>query len=247
MNSKHYACISLALYVLVFGLAFYWIEFVYTPEDKKPDDDVVYIELVAPEEEPEPEKKKPIVNATPNPDLKPKKEAKDASKHSKPDPETKSQKAMGKDKEVKSPKAEALFPGVTGGLGDPVVSGNQGEPAPETSGAGESYSLNPDGSDGVNKGNASPPKLKGDYLPPPDENRVKQWGVVRVKVTINNNGDVIEKPQIIHKGTTITDSDTKNAILEVAEKAKFEESKAFFRYAIIEYYCNQGNFSFKVK
>ena len=246
MNSKQYACIFLALYVLVFALAFSLIKFA-TREVKEESSSTVYIELVAPE--PEPEKKveenKQISNATPTPTEKPKPKAKDTSSHEKPAPEPKSQEANGPAEKPRTPKERSLFPGMTGGQDKPVPQGNKGEVSPELANSGKKYGLNNTGKDSADEGPESNRKLKGDYLPQTDPSKVKEQGKVVVKVTINNKGRVTHAEICV--GTTIKDSGTKNEILAKAKEALFEESAAYVDTAIIEYHCNQGNVSYTIK
>jgi outer membrane biosynthesis protein TonB len=243
MNSKHYACIFLALYVLVFGLAFYLIEFVYTPDDEK-SKDVVYIELVAPEEEPEPEEKKPIPNATPKPDPNSNTDAKNTLNQNNPAPKNKQTESKGPAKENRTPKPGTLFPGVTGGVAEPVASGNQGEVDSLLSNSGKNaYSLNGSGKDDKNEGQNNPRRLEGDYLPEPDKNRVTQEGTLIVMVVLDSKGNVTSAQTV--KSVGITSDQQKEATLEAAKKAKFGKSSISMGKEKIEYYFENGSASVK--
>lgn len=240
MNSKHLACIFLASYVVVLALIFSLIKVSSEPIEKE-SNKTLYVELVAAEpivepKQPEPEKPKP--NATPKPKPKPKKKPKDTSSHDKPSKEEKSQQTSGEAKETRTANPLANF-NMPKGTDAPVALGNKGLEDSVTTNSGYGKGLNPIGTDDRDEGSESSRKLKGDYLPKPDVSRIKQQGVVLVKVTIDQKGSVTDAQ--IHKGTTITDSTTKNAILEAAKKAKFDESTAYIDHEIIKYICNQGN------
>ena len=245
MNSKHYACIFLATYVALFVLVFSLVEIKSRPKTETPKE-TVYIALVEPEKQlPEPkiEQKEPISNATPKPNPKPKPKAKDTSSHDKPAEKEKSQETKGQAEKPRTIDPRTQFPGITGGVDKPIASGNKTQQDSENRNSGKKYGLNETGKDNSDEGPESNRKLKGDYLPKPDINQIKQEGFVRVKVIIDKKGEVTAAMVV---GGGIHDSTTKNAIIEAAKKAVFEESAAYVEDVIVEYHCTQSGVNIKV-
>lgn len=226
MSSKHYALISMALYVVLLALAFHLVRITPTPPPA-PQSDIIYIEM----EKPEPEKPK----EKPKPKPKPVKKIKEAPRHEKLAKKDNSQQVSGKAEETRTVNQRALFNMSKDGVDKPTNAGNPyARQDTVTTAAGTGGGLNPIGNDALDEG-LQGRGLKGD-LPLPVCPAGNQRGVYKVVVNVQVNSEgVVTSASFNQSGSTTNHTPYVNAAIAAARKARFAESKAFTQGGEITY------------
>ena len=219
MESKHFAYIFTALYVIVLAVAFRFGEFAIRPIEK-PQSDIIYIEYVKPEPPPKP---KP----------KPAPKVKEAPRHEHLATKDNSQQAAGKAEETRTVNQRALFKMSKDGADKPANAGNPyARQDTVTTAAGTGGGLNPIGNEMLDEG------LQGrglvGSLPQPIYPSGNKGGKVVVRVAVNQSG-VVTEASYEPKGSTTSDKALVDAALAAARKARFTESKAFVQGGRITY------------
>ena len=219
MESKHFAYIFTALYVVSLVLVFRFGELSIRPMEQ-PQNDIIYIEYVKPEPPPKP---KP----------KPAPKVKEAPRHEKLAPRDNSQQAAGKAEETRTVNQRALFKMSKDGADKPANAGNPyAQQDTVTTAAGTGGGLNPIGNEALDEG------LQGrglvGALPQPIYPAGNRGGKVVVRVAVNQAG-VVTEAAYEPKGSTTSDKALVDAALAAARKARFTESKAFVQGGRITY------------
>ena len=211
MNSKHFAYIFTALYVVTVAVAFRFGE-ITVREKVKPQSDIIYIEYVEPEPPPKP---KP----------KPQPKVKEAPRHERLAPRDNSQQASGKAEETRTVNQKALFKMSKSGVDKPANAGNPyAKQDTVATASGTGGGLNPVGNDALDEG------LQGrgliGSLPQPIYPAGNRGGKVVIRVTVNQSG-VVTEAAYEPKGSTTSDKALVDAALAAARKARFAEAKVF--------------------
>lgn len=211
MESKHYAYIFSAVYLILLVLVFRFGEFSIRPKEQ-PQSDIIYIEYVKPEPPPKP---KP----------KPASKVKEAPRHEHLASRDNSQQASGKAEETRTVNQRALFKMSKGGVDKAANAGNPyARKDTVTTAAGTGGGLNPIGTDALDEG------LQGrgliGSLPQPNYPKGNKSGKVVVDVVVNQEGVVIDA-SYNQMGSTTNDKALVDAAVSAARKARFTEGKAF--------------------
>ena len=221
MESKHFAYIFSALYVVSLAVVFRYGEFSIRPKEQ-PQSDIIYIEYVKPEPPPAP---KPKPKAVPK--------VKEAPRHEKLAPRDNTQQVSGKAEETRTVNQRALFKMAKNGADKSANAGNQyAKQDTVTTASGTGGGLNPIGNEALDEG------LQGrglvGALPQPLYPAGNKGGKVVVRVVVNQAG-VVTEASYEQKGSTTSDTALVNVALAAARKAQFTESKAFSQGGRITY------------
>lgn len=224
MNSRHYALISVALYVVLLVLAFLYVGITPTLPPA-PKNDVIYIEM----EKPEPEKPK----EKPKPKPKPVKKIKEAPIHDNPSTRDNHQQVDGKAEKTRTIDPKTKFKMPKQGIDKPTdMMSNRGEKDSVITASGKGGGANTLGNIELDEG------LQGrgliGSLPKPPSTNVTKSGKVVVRVTVDQTGKVTNASFVL-KGSTIQDKKLVDDVLKAARKARFAESKAFTQGGEITY------------
>jgi TonB family protein len=219
MESKHFAYIFTALYVVLLAAVFRFGEFSIRPKEQ-PQSDIIYIEYVKPEPPPKP---KP----------KPAPKVKEAPRHEHLAPRDNSQQVAGKAEETRTVNQRALFKMAKSGADKAANAGNPyAKQDTVATAAGTGGGLNPIGNEALDEG------LQGrglvGALPQPIYPAGNKGGKVVVRVAVNQSG-VVTEAAYEPKGSTTSDKALVDAALAAARKARFTESKAFVQGGRITY------------
>lgn len=219
MESKHYAYIFSALYVILLAVVFRFGELSIHPKEQ-PQSDIIYIEYVEP-------------TPPPKPKPKPAPKVKEAPRHEHLAPRDNSQQAAGKAEETRTVNQRALFKMSKDGADKPANAGNPyARQDTVTTAAGTGGGLNPIGNEALDEG------LQGrglvGSLPQPIYPAGNRGGKVVVRVAVNQAG-VVTEAAYEPKGSTTSDKALVDAALAAARKARFTESKAFVQGGRITY------------
>ncbi len=219
MESKHFAYIFTALYVVLLAVVFRFGALEIRPKEQ-PQSDIIYIEYVKPEPPPKP---KP----------KPAPKVKEAPRHEKLAPRDNTQQVSGKAEETRTVNQRALFKMSKNGADKPTNAGNPyAKQDTLTTAAGTGGGLNPVGNEALDEG------LQGrglvGALPQPIYPASNKGGKVVVRVAVNQAG-VVTEAAYEPKGSTISDKAFVDAAIAAARKARFTESKAFVQGGRITY------------
>lgn len=211
MESKHFAYIFTALYVVLLAVAFRFGEFSIRPNEQ-PQSDIIYIEYVEPKPAPKP-KPQPVPKV------------KEAPRHEKLAPRDNTQQASGKAEETRTVNQRALFKMAKDGVDKPTNGGNPyARKDTVTVASGTGGGLNPIGNEALDEG------LQGrglvGALPQPIYPAGNKSGKVVVKVVVNQMG-VVTEASYEPKGSTTNDKALVDAALAAARKARFAEAKVF--------------------
>ncbi len=219
MKSRHYAYIFTSLYVISLSAAFYFGKIDIRPQEK-PQNDIIYIEMVKPEPPPKP---KP----------QPRPKVKEAPRHERLAPRDNTQQASGKAEETRTVNQKALFKMSKSGADKPANAGNPyAKRDTIATAAGTGGGLNPIGNDALDEG------LQGrglvGSLPQPLYPAGNKSGKVVVRVAVNQAG-VVTEAAYEPKGSTTSDKALVDAALVAARKARFTESRALVQGGRITY------------
>ncbi|MBO5961791.1 MAG: TonB family protein [Alistipes sp.] len=219
MESKHYAYIFSAVYVILLAAVFRFGELSIRPKEH-PQSDIIYIEYVEP-------------TPPPKPKPKPAPKVKEAPRHEHLAPRDNSQQAAGKAEETRTVNQRALFKMSKDGADKPANAGNPyARQDTVTTAAGTGGGLNPIGNEALDEG------LQGrglvGSLPQPIYPAGNRGGKVVVRVAVNQAG-VVTEAAYEPKGSTTSDKALVDAALAAARKARFTESKAFVQGGRITY------------
>lgn len=216
MTSKTYAYIFSSLYAVVLVVAFFCVRISVRPQDK-PQSDIIYIEMVKPEEK-KIEKPKSPPRDIPTP------KSKEAPRHEKPAPKNNSQEASGKAEEVRTVNQKALFQMPKDGVDKPADVGNKYAKQDTIAKAkGSSQGLKPAGNQFLDAG-LQGRGLNGS-LPMPIYPPGNVYGKVVVLVDVNMAG-VVTSASYTQSGSTTQDPALVNAAVAAAKKARFKEAAA---------------------
>ena len=219
MESRHFAYIFTALYVILLAAVFRFGALEIRPKEQ-PQSDIIYIEYVKPEPPPQP---KP----------KPAPKVKEAPRHEKLAPRDNSQQVSGKAEETRTVNQRALFKMAKNGADKPANAGNPyAKQDTVTTASGTGGGLNPIGNEALDEGLLGR-GLVG-VLPQPVYPAGNKGGKVVVRVAVNQAG-VVTEAAYEPKGSTTSDKTLVDAALAAARKARFTESKAFVQGGRITY------------
>lgn len=219
MESRHFAYIFTALYVILLAAVFRFGALEIRPKEQ-PQSDIIYIEYVKPEPPPQP---KP----------KPAPKVKEAPRHEKLAPRDNSQQVAGKAEETRTVNQRALFKMAKNGADKPANAGNPyAKQDTVTTASGTGGGLNPIGNEALDEGLLGR-GLVG-VLPQPVYPAGNKGGKVVVRVAVNQAG-VVTEAAYEPKGSTTSDKALVDAALAAARKARFTESKAFVQGGRITY------------
>lgn len=221
MDSKYYAYISTALYVVILFGVFYWGKIEIQPKERQ-SSDIIYIEMVKPTPPPPP---KPQPQPTPK--------STETMRRENIAPQDNSQQVSGKAEETRTVNQRALFKMSKDGTDKPANAGNKyAKRDTVTKAAGTGGGLNPIGTEALDAG------LQGrgliSSLPQPIYPEGNKGGKVVVRVAVNQSGYVTEAA-FEPKGSTTSDKSLVDAAVAAARKARFTESKAFVQGGRITY------------
>lgn len=224
MNSKLYACISLALYIALCVVVFLFVEF-EPRQIAMQQHDVMYVEFVEPEEPPKPQPKPKEVRrahkvTTPVPNPTPK--VNENPPHKKPAPEESTQQSGGKAEETRTVNQRALFQMSKEGKDKPADVGNaMAKKDTVVSSTGQGRGLNPLGD--VNAMlDAGLAGRGSEVLPRPKYPPGNKSGKVVVNVIVNAAG-YVSSATVSSIGTNTTDSELRAAAVAAAKKARFRK------------------------
>ena len=214
-NSRRWAAIVLALYLLALGTAFAFVSFDFRVPEKPGD--TILVDLTEP---PAPEPPKPVVKPAPEPRM-----------HDVAAPEERTAQVAGKDETTQTPNPRAMFHMNKGGADEPENAGNPRAPEGEDKAGGTGPGLNPDGLDQLDKGLQGRGLLGA--LPKPAYPG-KNSGKVVIRVTVGAKGEVTGAA-FEPKGSTVSDNELVAAAIAAARKARFTESRATVQGGTITY------------
>lgn len=231
MNSKHYACIGLAVYVAILAVVLPLVGVTPQPAVSQPQSHIIHIEYVKPEPPPKPKEK---------PKPKPKPKVKEAPKHEKLSTKDNTQQTQGKAEKSRTVNKRALFQQSKAGVDKPANIGNERaeqDTVLTASGKGNPRILNPEGTIEIDEG-LQGRNIKG-KLPEPDKTRVTKPGKVQIRVKVNKSG-VVTEASFVPKGSTTQEAAAVEAARAAALNTVFTEGKAYFEGGVITYTFKQG-------
>ncbi len=215
-----WALVVTAVFGLAAALLLWFVSFDFA-KNRKPDSDVIYVEIISKPEPPAPVTP-PVRKRTPAP------------QHERVAANDNTQQATGPQEETRTVNSRALFKMTQGGDEEIVDAGNTKAPEADADKAsGTGGGLNPSGTEMLDEGLLGRGVVGS--LPKPAYPKGNVGGKVVVRVTVDKGGnvtDAIYEP----RGSTTSDAALVKAAIDAARRAKFTESAAFMQGGTITYH-----------
>lgn len=219
---RRWAVVVTALYALLLGGSFAFVEFDFRRPDELPKDEIEIELYELPKPEPQP---------------KPPQPSQEPQHHVRESVETEqTAQTEGEAEQTRTPNPKALFNMNKSGADEPTNGGNPFAKEGEEQNAGKGPGLQPHGVDQLDKGLQGRGLTESLLQPVYPGSRT---GKVVVRVTVNAAG-YVTGATFEPKGSTTSDIELVEAALAVARKARFAESRAAVQGGTITYLFNMN-------